>query len=42
MNLEVFVTLVSWGCVGAASAIGFILVMLFLVIGLNKLFERGD
>lgn len=41
MSIEVLVILLSWICVGAASAIGFILVALFLVVGLNKIF-KGD
>lgn len=42
MRLEfIFITLFSWGIIGAVSAIGFILVMLFLVVGLNKIF-KGD
>lgn len=42
MSIEVLVILLSWICVGSASAIGFILVALFLVVGLNKIFKGGD
>lgn len=42
MNIEVLITLLIWQGVGAVSAIGFILVMLFLVVGLNKIFKGGD
>lgn len=42
MDVEFFVTLFCWECVGAASAIGFILVMLFLMVGLNKIFKGDD
>lgn len=42
MNIEVLITLLIWQGVGAASAIGFISVMLFLVVGLNKIFKGDD
>jgi hypothetical protein len=42
MAIEVLIILLSSIGVGAVSAIGFILVALFLVVGLNKIFKGDD